>query len=327
MSIDTSDLIHIPYDASLSLAGATFACRTLQHMLTRLGRVSPHRMRRTSVNIAAHLALRRWLESAEVPYDLFQASPITQPERPALVVGGRRVHIQNTFIPSKHHIRRLQRNPSWLLEMNATLPDDQLALEDLGEGDLFVFAFITGLETRNQAGLRRALAAQQTSYLVSIPARVWWQRKKDGLPLGPLTVKSSNPATLILEYGASLSDNRYRVEQLSIPPMQQSTTSHHLVSLFHIYASQLPEGDLSIHCPSFTQSWVIEPDDWANIWVYGIEIIFVGWTTKGAFRKSARRFPRGTRTQIGRRTRVDSHAKPVPQLRPLLEIAQRIRQG
>lgn len=327
MSIDTSDLIKIPYDASLSLAGATFACRTLQHTLPRLGRTSPHQMRRTSVNIAAHLALRRWLESTEVPYDLIQASPITQPERPALVLGGRRVYIQCTFIPSKHHIRRLQRNPSWLLEMNAIVPEDQLALDDFGEGDLLFFAFISGLETRSHAGLRRAIKAQQTSYLIAIPSRIWWQRIKDAQPLGLLSIKSSDPTTLDLEYGATLSDNRYRVEQLSLPPNQQSTTSHHLVSLFHIHSSQLPEEDLTIRCPSIDQGWVIAPHDWANIWVYGIEIIFVGWNTKGAFRKSTRRFPRGTRTQFGRRTRVDARAKPVSQCRPLLEIVHRIRQG
>jgi hypothetical protein len=327
MSIDTSDLIHIPYDASLSLAGAIYACRTLQHMLPRLGRLSPHQMRRTSVNIAAHLALRRWLESTDVPYDLIQASPITQPERPALVVGGRRVYIQNTFIPSKHHIRRLRRNLSWLLEMNAILPEDQLALEDLGEGDLLVFAFITGLETRSRAGLQRALAAQQTSYLIAIPARIWWQREKDAQPLGPLIVDSADPTTLNLEYGATLFDNRYRVEQLSIPPMQQSMTPHHLSSLFYIHSSNLPEGDLSIRCPSLDQNWVVASNDWANIWVYGIEITFAGWSTKGAFRKSTQRFPRGTRTQIGHRTRVDSRAKAVSQLRPLLEIVHRIRQG
>jgi hypothetical protein len=211
--------------------------------------------------------------------------------------------------------------------MHAIVPDDLLAVGGLGHGDLLVFAFITGLETRSHAALQRALAAKQKTYLIAIPARTWWQRKNDGHTLGPLIVNSSNSGLLNLEYGARLTTNLYQVERQSIPPFQETSTTTQLSSLFYVHSTHLPDGDLNIHCPVLDLNWLIEPLDWANIWVYGIEIIFVGWNTKGTFRKSSQRLSRGTRTQIGRRTRVDSRAKPVSQLRPLQEIVHRIRQG
>lgn len=110
MSIGAYELISIPYDDSLTFAGAIHACRTLYHSYKRLGRISAHRLRRIFVNVAAEFALHRWSDYENVSYTLFEATPFTRPNYLTLALGGRRLDSRSTFATSLQLIRRVRRN-------------------------------------------------------------------------------------------------------------------------------------------------------------------------------------------------------------------------
>jgi hypothetical protein len=87
------------------------------------------------VNVAAELALRRWLDSENVPYTVFEAIQFTRPNYLTLALGGRRLDSRSTFITSRQLIRRIRRNLDWLLEIEALITVEQLSSQTLNEGD------------------------------------------------------------------------------------------------------------------------------------------------------------------------------------------------
>jgi hypothetical protein len=87
----------------------------------------------------------------------------------------------------------------------------------------------------------------------------------------------------------------------------------------------LPDGVVEVHSPTLGETHKIAPLDWANIWVYGLEVFMAGWLTKAEFRAQSQLLPAGTTVKQYRQTQVDNRAVPVRELRPLAELAQLIR--
>jgi hypothetical protein len=327
MSIDAHDLIRIPYDGSLTLAGAIYACRTLHHGYNRIGRTSAHRLRRIVSNVAAELALRRWLDSESVPYTLIEATPFTRPNYLTLTLGGRRLDNIATFITSRQLIRRIRRNPSWLLEVEALIPVEQLTSETLSEGDPYSFIFLTGLETRTNADLRRAIAASQPTYLIATPpSRVW--RQREGKPsLDLLEMRNSDPRPVELKIVGQQTDHTTQVLHTILYSDTRTKLPTDLVSLTYIYSPRPLVGTISIHSPVLQKTWVVGTHNWFNIWIYGQEVFLAGWCTKSYFRRHSRFLPKGSRIRLGWRLYEDHRSLPISQLHPIRELAERIRQG
>ena len=326
MSLKQQDLIRLPYDDSLTSAGVTYACRSLHYSQSTSHRVSAHRIRRSVAAVAAELAFRRWLDAEDVPYGLIQAAPFTKPNHYTITVGGRRLDVRTIFITSRRQIRRLRMDPSWLLQIEALIPIDHLASDFLSIGDPYAFVIIAGLETRTQAELLRALAAAQPSFLIAIPPDRAWRQIQPERSLGQLMLRNNDLQSIDIELGGQLADRRVISERLTLLPGQRTELPIDLASVFYIHSTCPLVGMINIHSPTLRRTWSVGPQSWSNIWIYGLEVILAGWCTKREFQCRAHFLPAGSQTHLGRRTRNDSRALPISQLRPIRELVDRIDQ-
>jgi hypothetical protein len=326
MSLCTQDLIHLPYDDSLTTAGITYACRSLNYTQYQIQPPSPHSLRRIVASIAAELALRRWLEAECLAYNLIRTMPFTQPDQHTVTRGGRRLEVHSTFIAARHHIRRLRRNPSWLLEAQVDIPIDQFTSEHLAGGDLYVFVFLLGLETHSRADLARAQAAHQPFFLIAVPPSREWRTYKPQSNLGRLDVSNHAVESIHLELGGQLSSRQFQSERLTLAAGQRVTLPLEFASINFLHPEHSPSGAIVVHSHGLGRSWKIDREAWANIWIYGLEILLAGWCTKGMFNRDSSLMPRRARTWLGRRNPTDSRAMPMTHLKPMVELIKRARQ-
>src|SRR3989304_3317594 len=84
-------------------------------------------------------------------------------------------------------------------------------------------------------------------------------------------------------------------------------------------------GAVGGHSPTLRETLLIEPADWTNIWVYGLEIFIAGWLTKAEFRARGRKLPRGSPVKLYARTQTDNRAAPVRDLRPLDDLVRLVK--
>ena len=326
MSLKPQDLIRLPYDDSLTSAGVTYACRSMHYSHSASRHVSAQRIRRNVAAVAAELAFRRWLDAEDVPYGLIQATPFTRPNHYTITIGGRRLDVRSIFITSRRQIRRLRKDPSWLLEIEALIPIDHLASDFLSTGDPYAFVIIAGLETRTQSELLRALAAAQPSFLIAVPPDRAWRQIRHQRSLGHLMLRNNDLQSIDLELGGQLADRRLISERLTLLPGQQTELPIDLASVLYIHSIRPLTGMINIHSPTLRRTWSVGPQSWFNIWIYGLEVFLAGWCTKRAFQGRAHFLSAGSQTHLGRRTRNDCRALLISQLRPIRELVDRIDQ-
>ena len=86
-----------------------------------------------------------------------------------------------------------------------------------------------------------------------------------------------------------------------------------------------PDARLGVHSPTRKETYIIQPVEWGNIWVYGMRIYLAGWITREAFRQKSSLLQEGSRVFQYDRTRTKNLAMPVGDLRPLPELLSRTR--
>lgn len=319
-------ILRLPYDVSLTVAGIEYAKKSLHYTYNRMGLNAAARLRKIVLGVAVELAFRRWLDAERVPYDLLGATPFTEPDRYDLRLGGRRCDLKSFLIGDRASISRARRDPAWLLDAEALVPEDQFASEALGENDFYLFGFLAGLETRRRAELEKALLAEQPVYLLYTLDQSDWLGAGQWRSLGRLVLKADLPAPLELEIGGQDAARRARAERLRLGPRERTVTAGEFYSLLYLHPAALPAGAVGVRSAVLKDTVLVPPQRWDNIWVYGIEIFLAGWLTKAEFRARGRRLPAGSAVlQYPRGTQTDNRAVPVRALRDVRELAALIR--
>ena len=290
-----------------------------------MGGAAFDRLRRIVVGVSAELAFRRLLSAWGVPHDTHGATPFTEPDRYDLSLGGRRCDLKSSLISKKEDIRRLRRQPGTLLHASALVPVDQAESERLGDEDIYLFAFVAGLVTRGRQDLDKALAADQPTYLIySLPAA--WARPPAWETLRPLSLSACADQEVEVELGGQGAERKFLSENLRLPPEQTAQTQSDFHALFYLHVPSLPRRPITLHSPGKRLKHIVQPGDWGNIWVYGIELILAGYMRRGEFSQRAMQLPPGSRVSHYARTRTHNLALPVGQLYPCKDLFQRVRQ-
>jgi hypothetical protein len=323
--LSPSDLISLPYTPDLTRAGIAYACRSLPHTYDRMGGSPFNRMRRIAAGKAVELAFRRHLGKEGVPYDTLGATPFTDPDRYDVALGGRRCDLKSFQIFAKDRILQARRDPEFWLNASALVPTDQLVSDHLNDNDLYIFAFFTALVTQNQDDLKRAMAAGQPIYLIH-PLPEAWARPETWLSLGPLALKTDLPEAVTIEIGGQDGNRGFQTETISLPPRTRRKPKKDYFSLAYLNLPQTPEGRVGIFSPRLKETYIVPPEAWENIWIYGIDIILAGYLTRGEFRRRARDLPPNSRVEQYARTRTRNGALPIRQLRPLADLFERAKE-
>jgi hypothetical protein len=87
----------------------------------------------------------------------------------------------------------------------------------------------------------------------------------------------------------------------------------------------MPGVRVGLHSPARGDPYLIPPQEWGNIWVYGLSILLAGYLTYEEFRRNAQLLPAGSAVFQYARTRTKNLSVPVAELHPLGELFERLR--
>lgn len=325
--LSASDLLRLPYDDTLSEAGVLYARKSLHYTFNRMSLQPLPRLRKIAAGIAVELSFRRWLERESVRYNLLGATHFTQPDHYDISLGGRLCDVKSFLVSRKEHIRAVRADPAFLLEASALVPLDQINSEKLGMDDIFIFGFLAGRETQHRAELQKALAKGLRRYLLYTFTAPDWARPERWDGLGRLALKSNATRAFTVEVGGQNRKREPHFERLTLSPRARQQTRLDYYSLLYLHVADVPDGALGVHSPGLKQTHIVQPEDWGNIWIYGMEVIIAGWLSKRDFISRSHLLPAGTKTLLYTATRAHNREVPVKKLRPIGELVQRLREA
>jgi hypothetical protein len=323
--LSASDLIHLPYAPDLTEAGIACAARSLVSAYQPSGTSPLEHLRLSVAELAVELAFRRALSAQDIPISVDQALPFTRPGWFDLFLGGHRGQLKSFFVTRRSQIARLHRDPALFLQVPTLLPLDQFAADGHKPDDLYLFAFLLGLVASSREDEEKALAAGQPVHLVhSLPAR--WARPASWLPLENLVLKSECAAPLRIEITGQNADREFMTASLELPPRERLPVEQGFHSLVTIHSARRPEARIGIHSPLRGKAHLIPAHSWGNIWVYGMDIVLVGWLTHQEYRRKAKVLNAGMSTFLVGRTTEKNLLVPVAALNPLAPLLARLKQ-
>ncbi|MBN1667149.1 MAG: hypothetical protein JW862_08665 [Anaerolineales bacterium] len=319
-----ADLIQIPYTPDLTQAGIAYAGRSLPYTYDRMGGHPDERLRRIVAGKAVELAFKRYLHQEQVPHDFLGLTPFTDPDQYDVAIGGRRCDLKSFLLTDKRRIRAVRQEPDLLLSAPALVPSDQCRPDPDRDGDLYIFAFLSALLAPGWSATRAAQQAGQPLHLMfALPPA--WARPKSWGTLGTLVLKSNCQQRIKVEVGGQGAERQFQAEQIMLIPGQRTHTRQDFHTLSHIHTPHLPDGPVGVYSPQLDESLVIEPGQWANVWVYGLELWLVGYITRQEFQSRARLLPAGKRVFQYARTRTENLSLAMTELLPLADLFQRAR--
>lgn len=322
--ISASDFLHLPYTRDLTEGGIAYAVRSLPYTYNRMGGSPYDRMRRIVAGVAVELAFRRYLGEHEIPFDVKGATPFTQPDRYDVSLGGRRCDIKSYLITFRDQISEMKRNPRVVLDAPALVPSDQDAAEGQLESDIYLFAFLSGLVAVSTDDLQKVIDANQPHYFIHAMPEAWVRPQKWS-PLGTLVLKSDSEESQVIEIGGQDAGREMRSLKVEIPPKKRIKVDGGFFSVAYIHTKDLTRARLGIYSPRREETYIVQPHDWGNIWVYGMDILLAGYLRRAEFRQQARFVREGARVFQYEHTRTKNLAVDICNLKPLSELFERAK--
>ena len=322
--ISPSNILHVPCTPDLIEGGIAYALRSLTYAFDRAGSSPYDRLRRVVANVAVELAFRRYLSHQNISFEVKNALPFTDHERYDVSLGGRRCDLKSFLISHREQIAEMQKNPAVLLGAPALVPSDQHAADGHTDHDLYLFAFISGLIAASQADLKKAMEMKQSYYLVHAMPQEWC-KPLNWNPLGPLALKSESDEELLVEVNGQDEARGFLTRTFSLPPKTKVVVEDSFYSLSSVHVRRLPNARVGIRSTVRNETYVIGPLTWANLWVYAMDIYFMGYASRGEFNQRARTMPSGVRVFQYSTTRTKNLAMTMSELNPLEELFANVR--
>lgn len=322
--ITQHDFIHIPFQPEFTQSGIDYALCSLPYTYDRMGGSRFERLRRIVAGKAVELAFRSWLEKNDIRHDILGTTPFTRPDRYDLAIGGRRCDLKSFQFFSREMITRLKREPALLLGAAALVPSDQLSSDHLTDDDLYVFAFLSALVTTRLDEIALPEEAGQPVCIIH-PLPEDWARPNPWGQLGKMALKADVNAPINVEVGGQGEGRDFIVVRVALPPRERVALPERFYSVAYLRAQALPTGRIGLASQGLGRAQIIEPHEWGNIWVYGMNMVFTGYITHGEFRRCAESLPAGSRVFQYARTRTHNHFLPIEQLHPLDELMVQVR--
>lgn len=319
-----ADLIRLPYSPDLTHQGILYALPSLAYTYDRMGGSPFQRLRRIIAGVAVERALWRYLGEQAIPFNTLGATPFTEPDHYDLALGKYHCDLKSFHLSRREQIRQVRRQPGLLLDAPALVPLDQHVAEGYCDDDLYLFAFLLGLIAASPKDTAKAQAANQPIFLIH-PLPDEWARPVGWAPMTPLALKSECAEPLTVEIGGQDAEGHFVTQTLELPPRQRIVPPIELYTVSYLHVSRPPEARIGLHSAVRGETYLIQPSEWENIWVYGMDIFLVGWITRREFRRKAKMLPIGTPTFQYTHTKTKNLAVPMQALHPFADLFERIR--
>ena len=317
--LSPTDLLRLPYTADLTEGGIEYALRSLAYSFERVSASPYDRLRRTVANVAVELAFRRYLSQQNIPFEVKAAAPFTDRERYDVSLGGQRCDLKSYLISHRGQITEMRNDPSVILNAPALVPADQHAGDGHLRNDIYIFGFLAGLIAASQADLKKAIETKQPHYLVHVMPETW-RKPASWNPLGALTLKSDSAEELLVEINGQAEAREMKRKVISLPPKTKINLDDSFYSISSIHIRRVAEARVGIKCESIKEAYVIQPAEWGNIWVYGLEIFLAGYLSYEEFGQRAVALAPNSKVFQYEHTRVKNFSLPVSSLKPMQKL-------
>ncbi len=322
--ISSTDFLKLPYTPDLTEGGIAYATRSLPYTYNRMGGSLYSRLRRIVGGVAVELAFRRALGEQGIPFDVKGATPFSEPDRYDVSLGGHRCDIKTFVMSKRNQITATRRNPELVLRAPALIPSDQFVSENHSDQDIYLFAFLFGLTTNSPEDIQKAVDAGQRMYLIH-PLQTDWSRPQAWVPLGRLALKSECTTAINVEIGGQDAERNFITETLTLEPLTRGFAVNEYYSLAYIHADSIPGARIGVHSAGKGEIYLVQPHEWGNVWIYGMDIWLTGYITHEEFRRKASAIFAGSRVFQYSKTQTKNLSVPVTDLRPLNELFERVR--
>jgi hypothetical protein len=165
----------------------------------------------------------------------------------------------------------------------------------------------------------RAVDKSQSHYLIYLLPRSW-SNPVQWVTLGKMALKSENIQPVTLVMGGQIENMQSQTQEVILPPGLRVEIQNDFYSLVYMHVSPNPNGRVGVYSPRLSQTIIIQPNDWGNIWLYGMKVILCGYTNHGEFRQHAHELPAGSRVLQYLQTPEKSLGLPVANLHPMEEL-------
>ncbi len=317
--LSPTDLLRLPYTADLTEGGIEYALRSLAYSFDRAGTSPYDRLRRTVANVAVEIAFRRYLSKQNIPFEVKAAAPFTDRERYDVLLGGQRCDLKSYLISHRGQIAEMRHDPSVLLNAPALVPSDQHSGDGHLRNDIYIFGFLAGLIAASQADLKKAIETKQPHYLVHVMPEAW-RKPTSWNPLGALILKSDSAEELLVEINGQDGAREMKRRVISLPPKTKINLDESFYSISSIHIRRVADARVGIKCESIKEAYVIQPAEWGNIWVYGLEIFLAGYLSYEEFGQRAVALAPNSKVFQYEHTRVKNLSLPVSSLKPMQKL-------
>ena len=275
--------------------------------------------------MSTELAFRRSLTGQAIPFQVHGATPFTHPDRYDVSLGGHHCKLDCTLISRREQIcQDPQRSRAYIECPSSGSQSTSFRQKDSKPDDMHIFALSLGLTAVTSVEVDKARAAGQPTCLIH-PLPDGWRCPRDWLPLEKLALKSECELPISIEIGGQNREREFSTARLDLLPKKRVVVEQCFHSLAYLQASLRPESRIGLHSPTRGEAHIISPPEWGNIWVYGMEILLMGWLSHEEYRRKAKVLNAGMRTfqieQIARK----KPAVPMEELNPLRPLFRRIQ--
>lgn len=178
---------------------------------------------------------------------------------------------------------------------------------------------MSGLVASSQEDLQKVVSKNQPHYLVhTMPSG--WSKPHNWIPLGALTLKSESAEELIVEISGQDEERNMKRRGLSLPPGVKVKLDETFYSITSLHIKRLPDARIGIRSERMDVAHIVAPHEWANIWVYGMEILMAGYTTYEEMGTRSTLLQPNARTFQYERTHVKNLSMPLSRLKPMNKL-------
>ena len=296
-----NDLHSLDYTEDLTQAGIAHLCRHLHHIGARRRDLGFNALRQHVAETAAELALMRHLARHEIPYTV-SASRSPSSRASGILLGGRSLFLHVQLVSQARSVAGLSQDPARHLKQPVAL--DTRVLDDAQAPEGIHLALrVLGTVTK---GPRELIEP----HFLLVPLSQEWARPGAWRPLGELAFKLEGGAPLDLELGGLDEGRRFIHYDLHLLAGQRQSLESGLFSLSYLRAKTLPGGRLGVSSAGTGLRHIAAPKEWGNLWVYGRQIVLLGYLPG--------------RDLLGKRR--DRRGTELEQWRPVGDLFERARQ-
>lgn len=323
--VTSADFLTLSYSDDLTWAGIAYGLRSLPYFYSQRCENIPERLRQIVAYKGVELAFKRYLVAREIPHEVWGSAQFANPEDCLLNLGGWRCALSTSLLLEKNRIRLAHQSPQTLLQAQTVIPAEQVPGLPQVRNWIYVFAFLTALITGTRQRVEQAVKAGQHVHLIhSLPTNV--SRSRDGNPIGKVTLKCDTTEPVEVTLGGQNIKGEFQTTRLMLIPRERVEALVNFQTLSYLQVAKWPDGVIGVHIPTWEEPYLISSSQWANIWVYGMRMVFVGYLQGETFARKAKRLPSGNRIFSGQRTQTENLTLPVHELRPLKELFSRTRE-